>query len=150
MCLTLDFICLAPLLLLWLAKYKIITVYDDQSSPIWNRLIITSSPLNTSAKMMLQICVGLIQSSWHFGDINVTVKWPGTESVGIYIYMTGEITLGWSKKTGFRGNHIDNKNDQHQFLILMLRLSGMCCTEALVSKNPQLYRTTKDGGKCAN
>lgn len=56
-------------------------------------MMIARSPLLTaSAKKMLHICVGPIQSHWHFGNVNVTLK--QTESLG----MTGENQAGGKPK----------------------------------------------------
>lgn len=70
MCCTLDFIrlVLVLLLLLLMAEYKSAMVYQYQSRSISNRMMIARSPLlAVSAKEMLHICVGAIQSHWHLG-----------------------------------------------------------------------------------
>lgn len=87
-----------------------------------------SPPLAASAKKMLHICVGANSITAALGNVNVTLK--PTECLG----MTGEkSSWGRAKKTDFRGNHRDQLNGPHQFLMFALHLSVRHFTVVLVS-----------------
>lgn len=93
MCCTLDFVSLVLILLVLMAKYKSAMVYQYQSGSISDIMMMARSPLLTaSAKKMLRICVGPIQSHWHSGNVNVTPRQTG--SLG----MTGENQAGGKPK----------------------------------------------------
>ena len=129
MCCSLDFLRMVMILLPLMAKYKSAMVYRYQSRSISNWVMIARSLLVASAKKDAPNLRGANSITAALGNVNVTLKQTGS------LAMTGENQAGGKPKPDvFRGNHRDQLNGPHQFLMFRLHLSVSHFTEVLVSK----------------